>query len=266
MYIGLNVHQVTRSKKLIQQFHQLGISISYDRVLELEEWISTAICERFEEDRVVAPACLRKGLFTVGALDNLDHNPSSTTSMNSFHGTGISLFQFPTRINTGEIRPPVVVPPSGDKHSLPDYYACVPAVALTSSAVAVPSSANTETPQTHLDVAIVEEANWFYHTLPLMEKEVLTANDAIAWAAYHASHQPSMRDPPALRALLPLFYEKSATPAMVKHGMDVQKQAVEYFNPGQIPVSTFDQPLFALAKLVQWKCQTYTVRRNMSLC
>ncbi len=39
--------------------------------------------------------------------------------------------------------------------------------------------------------------------------------------------------------------------------MDVQKQAVEYLNPGQIPVTTFDQPLLALAKLVQWKCRTY---------
>ena len=53
--------------------------------------------------------------------------------------------------------------------------------------------------------------------------------------------------------LLLLFYEKAATPAMVKHGMDVQRQAIEYLNPGQIPVTTFDQPLFALAKLVQWK-------------
>ncbi len=61
----------------------------------------TAICERFEENKFVAPACLRKGLFTMGALDNLDHNPSSTISLNSFHGIGISLFQFPTRINTG---------------------------------------------------------------------------------------------------------------------------------------------------------------------
>ena len=52
VYIGLNVHQVTRSKKLIQQFHQLGISISYDWVLELEEWISTATCEQFEEESV----------------------------------------------------------------------------------------------------------------------------------------------------------------------------------------------------------------------
>ena len=52
----------------------MGISISYDRVLELEEWIATAICKRFWEDGVVAPACLWKGLFTMGALDNLDHN------------------------------------------------------------------------------------------------------------------------------------------------------------------------------------------------
>ena len=32
--------------------------------------------------------CMRKGLFTVGALDNLDHNPSSSTGKDSFHGTG----------------------------------------------------------------------------------------------------------------------------------------------------------------------------------
>jgi len=53
--------------------------------------------------------------------------------------------------------------------------------------------------------------------------------------------------------MLPLFYEKSATPAMIKHGVDVVKQATNVFNPGQIPVITFDEPLFALAKLVQWQ-------------
>ena len=192
----------------------------------------------------------------MGALDNLDHNPSSTTSVNSFHGTGISLFQFPTRNDPGESRQPVTIPPSGHKHSLPDYYACVPAVALTTSAIAVPSSVTTETEpsQACLDEATVEEAGWFSHALPLVEEEVLiSGKDAIAWAAHHASRQPPMVDPPAICALLPLFYEKSATPAMVKHGMDVQKQAIEYLNPGQIPVTTFDQPLFALAKFVQWK-------------
>ena len=34
---------------------------------------------------------LGKGLFTVGALDNIDHNPSSTTYQDSFHGTGMNI-------------------------------------------------------------------------------------------------------------------------------------------------------------------------------
>ena len=102
-------------------------------------------------------------------------------------------------------------------------------------------------------MAIAEETNWDKHGLMLVEKEELTQQDAIAWAAYHALQQPPMEDSPAMCALLPLFYEKAATPAMIKHGMDVQKQAIEYLNLGQIPVTTFDQPVFALAKYVQWK-------------
>ena len=76
-----------------------------------EEWIAISVCERFKEDGVVAPANLRKGLSTVGALDNIDHKPSSTTAVGAFHGCGISLFQFPTRTKPGESRFPIVIPP-----------------------------------------------------------------------------------------------------------------------------------------------------------
>ena len=58
----------------------MGISVSYDWVMQIEERLSTAICKRFENDGAVAPTILRKGLFTVGALDNLYRNPSSTMS------------------------------------------------------------------------------------------------------------------------------------------------------------------------------------------
>ena len=80
IYIGLNIHQQTRCRKLITQFYHMGISISYDRVLGLEDRIATSLCEQYEEDGVVSPVCLKKGLFTVGAIDNLDYNPYSTTS------------------------------------------------------------------------------------------------------------------------------------------------------------------------------------------
>ena len=53
---------------------------------------------------------------------------------------------------------------------------------------------------------------------------------------------------------------------MIKHGIDVQKWTIQYLNPGQIPVTTFDQPLFALAKLVQWKWPESQVRQSMWLC
>ena len=39
---------------------------------------------------------------------------------------------------------------------------------------------------------------------------------------------------------------------MIRHSFDVVRSAVEYLNPGQTPVITFDQPLFALAKEIQW--------------
>ena len=39
---------------------------------------------------------------------------------------------------------------------------------------------------------------------------------------------------------------------MISHSMDVVKQAVKHMNPGQIPVLTLDQPLYAISKLIQW--------------
>ena len=91
----------TTSKKLVTQLFQLGLSISYDRVLQIENQLATAVCEDVEKKGVVCHAQLRKGLFTLGALDNLDHNPLSTTAKGAYHGTGMSLFQPLTSSNKG---------------------------------------------------------------------------------------------------------------------------------------------------------------------
>ena len=39
---------------------------------------------------------LRRELFTTAAVDNIDHNTSSTSSQSSFHRTAISLVQHPS--------------------------------------------------------------------------------------------------------------------------------------------------------------------------
>ena len=46
--------------------------------------------------------------------------------------------------------------------------------------------------------------------------------------------------------------DDSKTAAIIKHSLDVVTDAVAYLNPGQTPVVTFDQLLFALAKKIQW--------------
>ena len=51
---------------------------------------------------------------------------------------------------------------------------------------------------------------------------------------------------------MPLFCDNAHSVAMVKHGMDVIMKATELVNPAQIPVLTLDQPLYTIAKQIQW--------------
>lgn len=60
-----------------------------------------------------------------------------------------------------------------------------------------------------------------------------------------------MTDLPAITSMLPLFYEKADTPAMIRHSMDVIRSVTEFLSPGQIPVIACDCPLFAKAKYIQ---------------
>ena len=87
----------------------------------------------------------------------------------------------------------------------------------------------------------------------IRKKSDITKHDPITWSAFHASFQSDTETLPVVSAMLPLFYEKSTSPTMIKHAMDVIREAVQFLNPAQIPVATFDQPLFPISKWKQWK-------------
>jgi len=69
--------------------HDLDLSIIYDRALQLMSQLTTAVCVRicWKKELQFQFSCDMDSL--IGALENLDHNPSSTTAKGSFHGTGI---------------------------------------------------------------------------------------------------------------------------------------------------------------------------------
>ena len=189
LYIGMNVDTQTRSKKLITQLCQMGLSVSYVRILQLENQLATSVCEFTKEIGLVCPIQLHHGLFTVGALDNLDHNPSSTTAKDSFHGTGISLFQLPTVSNEGYQQSIITLPSTNTtkKHQLPEEYTTVPAVVLNKDNIVVPkTSDHTSSVSGHMEEAKVKEKCWLEHGIEFLMKDELEKGDAVSWASYHA--------------------------------------------------------------------------------
>lgn len=114
--------------------------MSYDKSYLAGESAATAVCKDFHDKKVVVPAQLQHGLFIIGALDNLDYNPLSTTSKGSFHGTGINLFQFPSFLKLGDMQNDITLrlPGVTKGQKLPDDYTTVPAVALQTTKLSVP--------------------------------------------------------------------------------------------------------------------------------
>lgn len=253
IYLGLNIHASLRNKTLINKLYRLGLSISYDRVIEIEDLVAKSIIERSMIEGCVAPLKLKKNLFTVAGLDNIDHNPSSTTCNSSFHGTAISLFQFPKYNNPGEIREEVgSLDSRQESHSLPDSFTVVPQTELSTTCIKVPLR-DQEAFKSSISENIRREDLWISSSLTTINQQSeLTSENPITWAAYHSQSDQST-EPPSVTALLPMFNEKAASPAMIKHGMTVVKQSIDFLNHDQIPVIAMDQPLFAIAKMVQWK-------------
>ncbi len=93
---------------------------------------------------------------------------------------------------------------------------------------------------------------WLENTRSVLKDDV-EACENTSWAAYHARHQDPKQPVITPTSLLPLFQESAHTVAMIRHSIDVVRNAVQHLNPGQTPVLTCDQPLFTLAKQIQWK-------------
>ena len=128
------MHGLTRKRTLVDTFFILGMCVSYDRLLQITADMAEGICTRFEADNYMCPPKMRRGLFTTGAVDNVDHNPTSATARDSFHGTSISIIQHLSHESTGIIRDqPAINQESTSARSvppLPSSYTSVPPAAL----------------------------------------------------------------------------------------------------------------------------------------
>ena len=252
LYIGLKLHASDRQKGTINTFHSFGMSVSYDRVMDVRRGLALAVSRQFAKDGVVVPSNIKRGVFTTGGVDNIDESGRI-----ELHGTAISLTNHLTHENIGVSPPPLTLDVvEGTTIKLPDDFAIVPYIDEYAGDITL-SSIPDETARPafaeYLRAGLPEEA-WLNHLHKVMKEEDGKLQETPVTYSGFLSHGQSKEDvrPRATVGVFPIFYEKASTMAMQKHSMLVVKKAIEFVNPGQVPVIEGDCPLYAQQKKCQW--------------
>ena len=85
LYRGLRLHGHGRDKKQIGIDKDHGISVSYDRVMEVKRGVVRAACGRRAQYGSVVPSNGRFNVFTTHDVDNIDSTAQGNFSMSEFH-------------------------------------------------------------------------------------------------------------------------------------------------------------------------------------
>ena len=74
----------------------------------------------------------------------------------------------------------------------------------------------------------------------------------VTWSSHFSMFSKDKPFEVGISSLMPLLRDQAHDVATIKHSLEQIKSAVSFLNPTQSPVVTVDQPLFALAKQIQW--------------
>ena len=254
-YVGLKIFYTSRSRQLIDDMYQVGLSVSYDRVLELIKLFYEEMRRGYIQHDCFFPRILRKFLFTIWLKDNIDVNPKANFNKSSYHGTSSSCIQFRHNADQGEEFPPAQFPERLNRESkklapLPSDYTSVKNVypAKFKTELYAPLSPDHVSPTEFptYDYAVTEELDWLSKCA-----DILSNPDNVyipGWASHHASQQRGIQSPPGINTILPLHRDNISTFNMQSHLMHLNMKWTNILNPNQTPVDVSDQPVYALTK------------------
>ena len=243
------IHSETRSQKLIEKLNNLGLSISYERVLNIGSHIAASLCEQFEKDDAVIPCNLLGNTFTLYAVDNIDFNPSSTTAMTSFHGTSISYLQQPDENSVQ--RPFFELSNQGYWIKLPESYTSIRNIEVNLARTEAPPK-RVFHPHYDGETEVKKEELWLKNSGTLLSMP-FAEHHKLSFSGYHTEKETASAPTPWITGLCPMFDEKAATATMMYHTIKIVSSTISKLNPNQIPIIVGDQPIFSLLKQVQWR-------------
>ena len=262
-YVGLKIFYNTRSRKLIDDLYHLGLSVPYDRVLNLTKMFYEELRQSYIIYNCFFPRILRKGIFSVWLKDNIDVNPKANFNKSSYHGTSSSMIQFPMNKADGEVFSPITSAGNISHDSkklmpLPVEYTTPRLLhpVKFKSELWAPACPGYVLPTQFVlyDIAFSEEFQWLTSVAENLSSDFADRSVyPLGWAAYHALHKRATKSPPGINSLLPLLRDKVSTFNMQAHLMQLNMKMTSVLNPGQTPVDVSDQPVYALTKELQFR-------------
>ena len=123
----------------------------------------------------------------------MDHNPTSTTAQDSFHGTGISLFQQPITENPGTTRAPIDISHAAANttsvRELPETYTEVASVIVTTKNPQVSATnINIQPDESSYNRILKDEVRWLENSSNVLcNQEGLKEEDVVSWGGIQLS-------------------------------------------------------------------------------
>ena len=201
------------------------------------------MCKNYLQEGIVCPLKLVPGLFTTSAIDNIDHNPSSTTERGSFHGTLISIFQHPEEHVEKYV---LDIDCNADNKSvsnlkLPTSYTDI---LPTKGGQPKPCALELDMSQFETNPSTLPDASEWMTKL-ITSDTLLEDRQSFSRLYLKKSSRDHTK---AICQLLPLLADSVNTLAMVRHCIKVIIQITQKLCPGQINIITADQPVYALGR------------------
>ena len=144
-------------------------------------------------------------VFTTSAVDNIDSNPTSRTAQDSFHGTGITLFQQSTAKNPGTKRAHSIdishsVGYTKSVRQLPEAYTEVaPVIAPTKHPQVSATNINMQPDGSVFNRGFKDEVRWLENSSNVIcSQESLKEEEIVSWGAFHSRDPQHSSSPPHL--------------------------------------------------------------------
>ena len=219
---------------------------------------TNSLCDEYARNgNQVFPHDMMEGVFTTAAIDNIDHNPSSSTAVDSLHGSSVTIIQ---HLDSSLVSVPSHHPLDMENvvwtmkvsSKLPDSYTIPP---VTGNLVCeVPISTVNFQYAEHSGSTVASLQPWLNEVVETLQKK---EQKNVSFAAYQSRQtEEAFSISKCHQRQLPLLKDEIQSPSTIRHLMNVITSIIKRVDSTQAPVITADQPVYALGKYLQWKHPT----------